>query len=128
MRSVGKITVAVDEDINPNNVEEVLWAIAYRTDLLKSVKIVDHQADGHAPKLRDREWEAKIMIDATTHYPMPPVALPTKVIMEEAQGFGRRRGCLPSPRAGSGTAITSATACDERTRCAERAVEGDLAD
>jgi len=58
MRSVGKMTVAVDEDINPNNVEEVLWAIAYRTDLMKSVKIVDHQANGHAPKLRDREWEA----------------------------------------------------------------------
>lgn len=34
MRSVGKISVAVDEDINPESTEEILWAIAYRTDLL----------------------------------------------------------------------------------------------
>jgi UbiD family decarboxylase len=125
MRSVGKITVAVDDDINPNNVEEVLWAIAYRTDLMKSVKIEDYQANGHAPKLRDREWEAKIMIDATMHYPMPPVALPTKEIMEEARELWEKAG-LPkiSPR-WKWYGYSLGDWCDEWTACADRAVAGD---
>jgi 4-hydroxy-3-polyprenylbenzoate decarboxylase len=125
MRSVGKMTVAVDEDINPNNVEEVLWAIAYRTDLMKSVKIEDHQANGHAPKLRDREWEAKIMIDATLHYPMPPVALPTKEIMEEARALWERAGLPTVTPRWKWYGYDLGDWCEEWTKCAERAVNGD---
>ncbi|WP_428565304.1 MAG: UbiD family decarboxylase domain-containing protein [Solidesulfovibrio sp. DCME] len=125
MRSVGKITVAVDEDINPNNVEEVLWAIAYRTDLMKSVKIEDYQANGHAPKLRDREWEAKIMIDATMHYDMPPVALPTKEIMEEARELWEKAGLPPVAPRWKWYGYSLGDWCDEWTACADRAVAGD---
>ncbi|QGM46781.1 UbiD family decarboxylase [Methylocystis heyeri] len=125
MRSVGKITVAVDEDVNPNNVEEVLWAIAYRTDLMKSVKIEDYQANGHAPKLRDREWEAKIMIDATMHYPMPPVALPTKEIMEEARDLWLEAGLPPVAPRWKWYGYNLGDWTDEWTKCAERAVAGD---
>lgn len=125
MRSVGKITVAVDEDINPNNVEEVLWAIAYRTDLMKSVKIEDYQANGHAPKLRDREWEAKIMIDATMHYAMPPVALPTKDIMEEARELWEKAGLPKIAPRWKWYGYSLGDWCEEWTKCADRAVAGD---
>ncbi|RBP05046.1 UbiD family decarboxylase [Roseiarcus fermentans] len=125
MRSVGKMTVAVDEDVNPNNIEEVLWAIAYRTDLMKSVKIEDYQANGHAPKLRDREWEAKIMIDATMHYPMPPVALPTKEIMEEARAIWQKVGLPPVTPRWKWYGYNLGDWTDEWTKCAERAVAGD---
>lgn len=125
MRSVGKITVAVDEDVNPNNMEEVLWAIAYRCDLMKSVKIEDHQANGHAPKLRDREWEAKIMIDATMHYPMPPVALPKKEIMEEAREIWRQAGLPEVTPRWKWYGYDLGDWCEEWTRCAERATKGD---
>jgi UbiD family decarboxylase len=125
MRSVGKMTVAVDEDINPNNVEEVLWAIAYRTDLMKSVKIEDHQANGHAPKLRDRSWEAKIMIDATLHYPMPPVALPSKEIMEEAKTIWDKVGLPPVTPRWKWYGYSLGDWCDEWSRCAQRAINGD---
>lgn len=125
MRSVGKITVAVDEDVNPNNMEEVLWAIAYRTDLMKSVKIEDYQANGHAPKLRDREWEAKIMIDATMHYPMPPVALPPKEIMEEARELWTKAGLPPVSPRWKWYGYDLGDWCEEWTKCAERAVAGD---
>ena len=125
MRSVGKITVAVDEDVNPNNIEEVLWAIAYRTDLMKSVKIEDYQANGHAPKLRDREWEAKIMIDATMHYPMPPVALPTKEIMEEARELWDKAGLPKVAPRWKWFGYDLGDWCDEWTACAKRAVDGD---
>ncbi|EKO41016.1 MAG: 3-polyprenyl-4-hydroxybenzoate decarboxylase-like protein [Solidesulfovibrio magneticus str. Maddingley MBC34] len=125
MRSVGKITVAVDEDINPNNVEEVLWAIAYRTDLMKSVKIEDYQANGHAPKLRDREWEAKIMIDATMHYAMPPVALPTKEIMEEARELWEKAGLPKIAPRWKWYGYSLGDWCEEWTKCADRAVAGD---
>ena len=125
MRSLGKITVAVDEDVNPNNMEEVLWAIAYRTDLMKSVKIEDYQANGHAPKLRDREWEAKIMIDATMHYPMPPVALPPKEIMEEARELWTKAGLPPVSPRWKWYGYDLGDWCEEWTKCAERAVAGD---
>jgi len=125
MRSVGKITVAVDEDVNPNNMEEVLWAIAYRTDLMKSVKIEDYQANGHAPKLRDREWEAKIMIDATMHYPMPPIALPPKQIMEEARDLWTKAGLPPVTPRWKWFGYDLGDWCEEWTKCAERAVAGD---
>ena len=125
MRSVGKMTVAVDEDINPNNVEEVLWAIAYRTDLMKSVKIVDHQANGHAPKLRAREWEAKIMIDATLHYDMPPVALPARELMEEARTLWDKAGLPPVTPRWKWYGYSLGDWCEEWTKCAERAVAGD---
>ncbi len=73
MRSVGKITVAISEDIDPDNMEEIMWAIAYRTNPITDIQIEDYQANGHAPKLRNgRKWESLVLIDATLKYPMPP--------------------------------------------------------
>jgi len=45
--------------------------------------------------LRDRSWEAKIMIDATLQYPTPTVALLRKEIMDEARAIWEKAG-LPA--------------------------------
>ena len=125
MRSVGKITVAVDEDIDPDSMEEIMWAVAYRTNPVTDIQICDYQANGHAPKLRaGRKWEAQILIDATIKYPMAPVSLPKKQYMEEAREIWKEAG-LPEIRpVRKWFGYSLGDWCDEWDRCAERAVEG----
>lgn len=125
MRSVGKITVAVDEDINPDSMEEIMWAVAYRCNPVTDVQICDYQANGHAPKLRaGRKWEAQILIDATMKYPMPPVSLPKKQYMEEAKELWEQAG-LPKIRPmRKWFGYSLGDWCDEWDACAERAVQG----
>lgn len=126
MRSVGKITIGVSEDINPESMEEIMWAVAYRTDLPKDVQINDYQANGHAPKLRGgREWEAQMIIDATTKYPMPPVSLPKKEYMEEAKQLWDKAGMPPVKAVRKWYGYSLGDWCDEWDAAAKRAVEGD---
>ncbi|MEI6623709.1 MAG: UbiD family decarboxylase [Actinomycetes bacterium] len=125
MRSVGKITIGVSEDINPESMEEIMWAVAYRTDLPHDVQINDYQANGHAPKLRGgREWEAQIIIDATTKYPMPPVSLPKKQYMEEAKVLWEKAGLPPIKPVRKWFGYSLGDWCDEWDACAQRAVDG----
>jgi 4-hydroxy-3-polyprenylbenzoate decarboxylase len=125
MRSVGKITVAVNEDIDPDSMEEIMWAVAYRTNPVTDIQICDYQANGHAPKLRGgRKWEAQILIDATIKYPMAPVSLPKQQYMEEAKDIWERAG-LPQIRpVRKWFGYSLGDWCDEWDSCAERAVEG----
>jgi len=125
MRSVGKITVAVDEDIDPDSMEEIMWAVAYRCNPVTDIQICDYQANGHAPKLRaGRKWESQILIDATAKYPMPPVSLPKKQYMEEARELWEKAG-LPAIRpARKWYGYSLGDWCDEWDQCAERAVAG----
>jgi len=46
---VGKIVVAVDEDIDPSNEAAVFWAMCYRMKPHKDVHIVGGMEKGHAP-------------------------------------------------------------------------------
>jgi 4-hydroxy-3-polyprenylbenzoate decarboxylase len=125
MRSVGKITIAVDEDIDPDSMEEIMWAVAYRCNPVTDIQICDYQANGHAPKLRaGRKWEAQLLIDATMKYPMPPVSLPKKQYMEEAKDLWEQAG-LPKIRpVRKWFGYSLGDWCDEWDTCAERAVQG----
>ena len=124
MRSVGKITVAVDEDIDPTNLEEVLWSIAYRAHPKQDYEILDYQANGHAPKLRHMFWESLVMIDATLKYDMAPVALPKKEFMLEAKDLWEKAGLPPVRPARKWFGYSLGDWCDEWDACARRAVEG----
>lgn len=126
MRSVGKITIGVSEDINPESMEEIWWAVAYRTDLPHDVQINDYQANGHAPKLRGgREWEGQMIIDATTKYPMPPVSLPKQQYMEEAKDLWHKAGLPEIKPVRKWYGYSLGDWCDEWDACAKRAAEGD---
>ncbi|MFZ4791087.1 MAG: UbiD family decarboxylase domain-containing protein [Candidatus Competibacteraceae bacterium] len=125
MRSVGKITVAVDEDIDPTNLEEVVWAIAYRAHPKQDYEILDYQANGHAPKLRgDLFWESLVMIDATLKYDMAPIALPKKEFMLEAKELWEKAGLPPVHPVRKWFGYSLGDWCDEWDQCARRAVEG----
>lgn len=125
MRSVGKITVAVDEDINPDSMEEIMWAVAYRTNPVTDIQINDYQANGHAPKLRGgRQWEAQIIIDATMKYPMPPVALPKEEYMNEAKVLWEKAGLPAIKPVRKWFGYNCGDWCDEWSACADRAAAG----
>ena len=50
----GKICIAVNEDIDPDNADALLWAMAYRTNPVEDVQTVPHRGQGHGPKREAR--------------------------------------------------------------------------
>ncbi|NBT89002.1 MAG: hypothetical protein EBT51_12010, partial [Flavobacteriaceae bacterium] len=45
-----KICIAVNEDIDVDNADALLWAISYRSNPVKDIKTVDFRGQGHGPK------------------------------------------------------------------------------
>jgi UbiD family decarboxylase len=94
----GKITIAVNEDIDPDNADAILWALAYRHNPDEDLQVLPHRGQGHGPKREhDGEEDATLLIDATMKSPMPPLALPTQPYMEQARALWERLG-LPELR------------------------------
>jgi 4-hydroxy-3-polyprenylbenzoate decarboxylase len=93
---IGKIIVTVDEDINPRDLEMVTWALAFRMQPHKDVKIGAGKAagldpSGHPPGATNEQrvfpdgtGAGIMMVDATRKWPYAPVALPKKEYMERA--------------------------------------------
>ena len=96
---VGKIVVAVDEDIDPSNEAAVFWAMCYRMKPHKDVHIVGGMEKGHAPPfLYHHEQkgtdvvsyhlpadESAMLCNAILKEPFPPVSLPKREYMENAE-------------------------------------------
>ena len=123
--AVGKICIAVNEDINPDNTDAILWAIAYRCNPVEDVHITPYRALGHAPHTSGPGIESTMFIDATLKFDMPPVALPKKEYMENARKIWEKLG-LPAlkpqePWFGYSLGIW----CDTWDECAARAAAGD---
>ncbi len=85
--SHGKFVVAVDEDIDPDNLDAVFWAIGYRSKPHEDTQIIKGRSVGHAPRRDDRgeASDSAILWDATLKHPMPPISLPAKEYMEHAK-------------------------------------------
>ncbi|MEA2976331.1 MAG: hypothetical protein QOF19_1851 [Alphaproteobacteria bacterium] len=92
---IGKIAIAVDEDINALDVENVMWAVAYRSQPFRDMEVVEAPlfaldpsaaapgesrglTHGKAPR------STAIIIDATMPWPYPPLSLPKKEFMDRA--------------------------------------------
>jgi 4-hydroxy-3-polyprenylbenzoate decarboxylase len=96
---VGKIVVAVDEDIDPSNEAAVFWAMCYRMKPHKDVHIVPGMEKGHAPPFlfeHDIKGtdvvsyhlpadESAMLCNAILKEPFPPVSLPKREYMENAR-------------------------------------------
>ena len=46
----GKICIAVNQDIDPDNADAILWAMAYRHNPAEDIEILPHRGQGHGPK------------------------------------------------------------------------------
>lgn len=105
--SHGKILVTVDEDIDPEDADSVNWAISFRMQPHRDVKITTHKFAGLDPsaappgapvteaRFPSPSGCSAIMIDATRKWPYPPVALPAKKYMEAAREKWEKLGLPP---------------------------------
>lgn len=82
----GKICMAVNEDIDPDNGDALLWALAYRANPKEDVQVVPHRGQGHGPKREHGgEEDSTLLMDLTMKSDMPPLALPKQEYMERAK-------------------------------------------
>src|SRR3954469_1246640 len=95
---MGKITIAVSEDIDPDNSDALLWSMAYRMNPVEDVQALPHRGQGHGPKREHgHEEDSTLLVDATMKGDMPPLALPKKEYMERAKAIWEELG-LPKLR------------------------------
>ena len=95
----GKICIAVDDDIDPDNSDAVFWALAFRMNPATDLQVLPYRSPGHGPE-REHEAEredATLLMDATMKEELPPLALPRQEYMERARKLWEELG-LPKLR------------------------------
>jgi UbiD family decarboxylase len=135
--SHGKILIAVDEDIDPEDADSVNWALSFRMQPHRDVKITTHKFAGLDPSAAppgSPVTEARfpspsgcsaIMIDATRKWAYPPVALPAKKYMEAAKNMWEKLGLPPLQPKMPWYGYSLGHWCEEDEENAEWAVRGD---
>ncbi len=98
--SVGKMIIAVNEDIEPENLDMVFWAMAYRMRPHQDLRVLDHKDMGHGPRAsaQDNHYEANdsaMLINAMLKRPFPPISLPAKEYMQNAKAIWEELGLPP---------------------------------
>ena len=95
-RFAGKWIIAVDEDIDPENADALLWAMSYRCQPQHDLKLVPHKDPGHGPRgPHDGGETAAVLINAMLKGTFAPVALPRREFMENAKAIWERLGLPP---------------------------------
>ncbi|HEY8580842.1 MAG TPA: UbiD family decarboxylase [Beijerinckiaceae bacterium] len=93
-----KICIAVNDDIDPDNADALLWALSYRANPKEDVQVLPHRGQGHGPKREHGgEEDSTLLMDATMKSDMPPLALPKREYMERAKAIWEELG-LPALR------------------------------
>ena len=95
-RAAGKYIIAVNEDIDPDNADALLWAMSYRANPALDLEVLRHRDQGHGPRSARNEGEdASVLIDATLKEDFPPISLPKREYMERARTIWEELG-LPT--------------------------------
>jgi 4-hydroxy-3-polyprenylbenzoate decarboxylase len=96
LRSGGKIVFAVNDDIDPHNLDSVMWAMAFRCSPHEDMHILKHQDRGHGPsEMAGDEGDSALLVDATLKQDYPPISLPKREYMERARDIWEQMG-LPA--------------------------------
>ena len=95
----GKICIAIDDDIDPDNSDAILWALAFRMNPAHDLQVLPHRSQGHGPEREheQQEEDATLLLDATIKEDLPPLALPKREYMERAKQVWEELG-LPKLR------------------------------
>ena len=89
----GKICIAVNDDIDPDNADALLWAMSYRANNTLDMHVMPHRDQGHGPRsLRNGGQDASVLIDATLKENFPPISLPKQEYMERAKAIWEELG------------------------------------
>jgi 4-hydroxy-3-polyprenylbenzoate decarboxylase len=102
-----KIVIAVDDDIDPEDMDSVVWALSQRFQPHRDTRIITHPANGltdvslapmdEMEKAReeymlDLPTQSILLMNATMKWPLPPVSLPKKEFMDRAAQIWREEG------------------------------------
>jgi len=125
-RFIGRWIVAIDEDIDPDNADALLWAMSYRCQPQHDMKVLDRKDPGHGPRGRHDDGErASVLIDATLKGSFAPVALPKREFMENARALWERLGLPPLKPEAPWHGYDLGYWPEDLARQARMAVEGD---
>ena len=128
-RAAGKYVIAVNDDIDPDNADAILWAMSYRANPTLDLHILPHRDQGHGPRSkRNGGQDASVLIDATLKENFPPISLPKREFMERAKAIWEELG-LPKLKPEApwfGYSLGEWPA--EMEEAAQRAVRGDYFD
>lgn len=125
-RSAGKFVIAVDEDIDPQNTDAILWALAYRMHPQLDMQVLAHTEPGHGPRRhRGDGQDAAVLMNATLRGDFPPISLPKREFMERARELWDRLGLPPLTPAAPWFGYSLGDWSEEFERQAELAVRGD---
>jgi len=104
---VGKIIVAVDEDIDPEDTDAVFWAMCYRMKPHQDIAIMRGLERGHAPPFACASEgavpiahthaadDSALLVNAVLKEPFPPISLPKKEYMERGRELWEKLGLPP---------------------------------
>ena len=114
----GKICIAVNEDIDVDNADGLLWAMAYRMNPIEDVQLLPHRGQGHGPKREHDQEEDFDAADGRHHEGRHAAAGAAQAGIHGARqgdlaGARSRRRCGRRRR---GSAIPWATGCRNGTR------------
>jgi len=125
-RAIGKYVIAVDDDIDPENMDAVWWALSYRCNPAIDMEVLKHRDQGHGPRsLRNGGEDASVLFDATLKEPFPPISLPKREYMENARKIWEELGLPPLKPQPPWFGISLGEWDEEFDVMAKRAVEGD---
>jgi UbiD family decarboxylase len=125
-RFVGRWIIAIDQDIDPDNADALLWAMSYRCQPQHDMKVLDRKDPGHGPRGRhDGGERASVLIDATLKGSFAPVALPKREFMENARALWERLGLPPLKPESPWHGYDLGYWPEDLARQARMAVEGD---
>lgn len=103
-RPIGKLIIAVNEDIDPDNADALLWALSYRMKPHLHMQTLLHKDPGHGPRdqrggtaegASDRDEDSALLFNATLEHNFPPISLPKREYMERARAIWERLGLPP---------------------------------
>jgi len=104
---VGKMVIAVDDDIDINDPEAVIWALSYRMQPEKDCRIIGDRSVGLDPSGNppfggqidvstvQRYFGSTLLINAMRPWDYTPVSLPAKQYMENARKIWEELGLPP---------------------------------
>jgi 4-hydroxy-3-polyprenylbenzoate decarboxylase len=99
-----KVIVAVDDDIDADDPDAVLWALCFRMQPERDIRVTPGKEHGLDPsaappdeirRSRERPATSALMINATRKWGYPPVSLPKREFMERAREIWEQEGLTP---------------------------------
>jgi 4-hydroxy-3-polyprenylbenzoate decarboxylase len=125
-RAAGKYVIAVNDDIDPDNADALLWAMSYRANPDLDLQILRHRDQGHGPRSKRNHGEdAAVLIDATMKEDFPPISLPKREYMERAKAIWEELGLPKLKPESPWYGYSLGEWPDDLERAAAMAVKGD---